>query len=227
MDFLKYFTELDQQLVEHAAAWGPWIYAILFAVIFCETGLVVTPFLPGDSLLFAAGALAALDPPPLRLEVLVPLLLIAAVVGDAVNYAIGRAIGPRVFRSDSSRLLNRKHLITAQRFYDRYGGKTIIIARFVPIVRTFAPFVAGVGKMSYGYFWLYNVVGAFAWVVVCTLAGYAFGNLPVVKDNFELVVLGIIAVSVLPMFWDFFRHAWLAPGKPPAAAESNQSDGPP
>lgn len=214
MDFLKYFTELDQQLVEHASAWGPWIYAILFAVIFCETGLVVTPFLPGDSLLFAAGALAALDPPPLRLAALIPLLLIAAVVGDAVNYAIGRAVGPRVFRGDRSRLLNRKHLETAQRFYDRYGGKTIIVARFVPIVRTFAPFVAGVGRMNYGYFWLYNVVGAFAWVVVCLLAGYAFGNLPLVKENFELVVLAIIAVSVLPMFWDFFRHAWLSKRKP-------------
>ena len=226
MEFLKYFTELDQQLVEHAAAWGPWIYAILFAVIFCETGLVVTPFLPGDSLLFAAGALAALDPPPLQLAILMPLLLIAAVAGDAVNYAIGRAVGPRVFRGEKSRLLNRKHLLTAQRFYDQYGGKTIIIARFVPIVRTFAPVIAGVGKMNYGYFWLYNVVGALAWVVVCTMAGYAFGNLPVVKDKFELVVLGIIAVSVLPMFWDFFRHAWLAPRKRETPAAPDSGDGP-
>lgn len=206
MQFIELFTHVDKQLNELALSMGPWLYAVLFLVIFCETGLVVTPFLPGDSLLFAVGALAASDGSPLSMWILLPLLILAAVVGDGVNYAIGRFIGPKVFRAKSSFLFNRKHLDKAQEFYERYGAKTIVLARFVPIVRTFAPFVAGVGKMSYGKFWVYNFAGAVAWVGICLYAGYFFGNIEFVKKRFELVILMIIAISVLPIAIEFFRE---------------------
>jgi len=181
-----------------------WIYAILFAVIFCETGLVIMPFLPGDSLLFAVGAICAINP-SFSLAVMIPLLIIAAVGGDAINYWIGAKLGPQVFRSESSRWLNKKHLDRAQSFYEKYGAKTIIIARFVPVVRTFAPFVAGIGRMNFGRFWLYNVVGGAVWVTLFLVTGYWFGNLPWVKDNFFLVTIGIIAVSVIPIALEWLK----------------------
>jgi len=176
---------------------------ILFAIILCETGLVVTPFLPGDSLLFAAGAMAALHPDSLNIVMLLILLAIAAVLGDTINYAIGRAVGPRAFRINAW-FLKHEHLVKTQEFYERHGGKTIVLARFVPIIRTFAPFIAGVGKMNYPQFLYYNVVGGLAWVLICTLAGYFFGGMEIVKKNFELVVVGIVLVSVLPVAWELW-----------------------
>ena len=196
------FLHLDQHLVSFVGAYGTWVYGILFGVIFCETGLVVTPFLPGDSLLFAAGAIAAaggLDP-----LLLGGLLIAAAVLGDAVNYAMGRYVGPRVFRAQDltgfwHRVLNRKHLDRAHEFFERYGGKAIALGRFVPIVRTFVPFVAGAGSMTYRNFALYNVAGGVAWVTICMGSGYLFGDIPVVKNNFSLVALAIIVISVIPI----------------------------
>jgi membrane-associated protein len=188
---------LDVLLAQWVGVMGPWFYLLLFAVIFCETGLVVTPFLPGDSLLFAVGALAAAS--GWNLPLLLLLLTAAAVVGDAVNYAIGFRIGPRVFASEKSRLFNKQHLLRAQAFYEKYGNKTIILARFVPIVRTFAPFVAGIGKMNYRRFALYNIVGAAAWVLICTWSGFFFGELQWVKEHFEAVAVAIVVISVLPM----------------------------
>jgi len=167
--------------------------------LFAETGLVVTPFLPGDSLLFALGAIGASPNSPVNLPLISILLIIAAVLGDAVNYWAGYRIGPKVFTRENSRLLNKKHLLRAQEFYEKYGGKTIILARFVPIVRTFAPFVAGIGKMGYTRFAIYNVVGAIAWVLICTFAGYFFGRIPFVQKRFELVIVGIVVVSCAPM----------------------------
>lgn len=200
---LDIFLKLDEVLHGVLQTWGPWTYALLFAIILCETGLVVTPFLPGDSLLFAAGAMAALYPDDLNVVALLVLLSIAAVLGDTVNYAIGRWLGPRAFTIDKW-FLKHEHLERTQRFYERHGGKTIVLARFVPIVRTFAPFVAGVGRMNYPQFLFYNVLGGLAWVLICTLAGYFFGNFPVVKENFELVVVGIVVVSVLPLAWEMW-----------------------
>ena len=200
---LDIFLKLDEVLHGVLQTWGPWTYALLFAIILCETGLVVTPFLPGDSLLFAAGAMAAIYPDDLNVVALLVLLAIAAVLGDTVNYAIGRWLGPRAFTIDKW-FLKHEHLERTQRFYERHGGKTIVLARFVPIVRTFAPFVAGVGRMNYPQFLFYNVVGGLAWVLICTLAGYFFGNFPVVKENFELVVVGIVVVSVLPLAWEMW-----------------------
>jgi membrane-associated protein len=200
---LDIFLKLDEVLHGVLQTWGPWTYALLFVIILCETGLVVTPFLPGDSLLFAAGAMAALYPDDLNVVALLVLLSIAAVLGDTINYAIGRWLGPRAFTIDKW-FLKHEHLERTQRFYERHGGKTIVLARFVPIVRTFAPFVAGVGRMHYPQFLFYNVVGGLAWVLICTLAGYFFGNFPVVKENFELVVVGIVVVSVLPIAWEMW-----------------------
>jgi membrane-associated protein len=194
---------LDEMLASGAAALGPWFYGLLFLVIFCETGLVVTPFLPGDSLLFAVGALAAAQGSALSMPLLLALLIVAAVVGDAVNYAIGYRLGPKVFKYEKSRLFNRKHLLRAQEFYEKYGNKTIILARFVPIVRTFAPFVAGIGKMQYRRFLVYNVVGAVAWVALCLSSGYLFGQVPWVKENFEAVAVAIVVISVLPMVVEY------------------------
>jgi len=203
------FVHFDKHLKEVVDLYGVWVYAALFLVIFAETGLVVTPFLPGDSLLFAAGALAATG--AFNIWVLIPLLMIAAILGDAVNYAVGDAVGPRVFTSVDRtsfwhRALNRDHLAKAHAFFEKYGGKAIILGRFVPIVRTFVPFVAGAGTMTYSTFALYNVTGGVIWVAICTLAGYAFGNVPIVRDNFTLVALGIVFVSLLPIVVEFLRH---------------------
>jgi membrane-associated protein len=206
MEFLG-LPPLDQLLSNWASWMGPWFYVILFAVIFCETGLVVTPFLPGDSLLFAVGALAAAagsSAPGLNVWVLLLLLSVAAVLGDAVNYAIGYRLGPKVFKYENSRLLNKKHLLRAQEFYEKYGSKTIILARFVPIVRTFAPFVAGIGKMRYHQFAVYNVAGGVAWVLICVWSGYFFGDLDWVKKHFEAVAAAIVFISVLPMLVEYY-----------------------
>lgn len=181
------------------------IYVVLFLIVFAETGLVVTPFLPGDSLLFAIGAVGSRPEIALNLPLLTVLLIAAAIVGDAVNYWVGYRVGPAIFTKDTGRLLNKDHLIKAQRFYEKYGGKTIILARFVPIVRTFAPFVAGIGRMNYLRFATYNVIGAVAWVLLCVTAGYYFGAFEFVQRNFELVLVAIVAISVLPMLWEFWR----------------------
>lgn len=203
--FVNFFLHLDKSLSGVIAQYGTLTYGILFLVIFAETGLVVTPFLPGDSLLFAAGALAPST--GLRPELLFVLLVAAAVIGDAVNYAIGQMIGQRALSGDI-KFIKKEYLDKTHAFYEKYGNKTIVLARFVPIVRTFAPFVAGVGKMSYRKFATYNVVGAVLWVGSLLSAGYFFGGIPVVKKNFELVIIGIIIVSVLPGFYEWWRaHA--------------------
>ena len=195
---------LDKYLAGIIQAYGVWTYLILFLIVFCETGLVVTPFLPGDSLLFAVGTFAAVG--ALDLWLTIGLLLIAAVAGDAVNYAIGARVGPAVFRRDDVRFLNRKHLDRTHEFYEHYGPITIVIARFVPIVRTFAPFVAGMGRMTYTRFAIYNVTGAVLWIVGLVLAGYAFGNIPIVRRNFSLVVLAIIVLSIVPAIIEGWRQ---------------------
>ena len=199
------FLHLDAHLNDLAASMGGWLYLLLFLIVFCETGLVVTPFLPGDSLLFAVGALAAIDGSPLHIPVILTLLAVAAVTGDAVNYAAGYRIGPRVFTSETSRLLNKEHLLRTQAFYEKYGGKTIILARFMPIIRTFAPFVAGIGKMRYARFAMFNVVGGVVWVGAFTLAGYFFGNVPVVKRNFHFVIVAIVILSIMPPIIEYLR----------------------
>jgi membrane-associated protein len=211
---------VDRYLLEMTAAYGVWIYAILFAIVFAETGLVVTPFLPGDSLLFAAGAIAAAGALDVRLAAV--LLLIAAVSGDAVNYSIGRFAGLRIIhlaRTDSrwGRWINPAYVTRAHEFFERHGGKAVVLARFVPIVRTFVPFVAGVAEMSYRAFALYNVTGAIAWVAICVGAGYVFGNVPVVRENFSLVALGIVFVSLLPMVFEYMRYRREERPAPPGA----------
>ena len=203
---IDFILHIDQHLIELAQTYGLWIYAILFLIVFCETGLVVTPFLPGDSLLFAAGAVAALG--GMNVHIAAGLLLAAAVIGDAVNFAIGKYFGEKLFAKPDSRVFKREYLDKTHAFYEKYGGKTIILARFVPIVRTFAPFVAGMGDMHYGRFIRYNIIGALMWVGLLTYAGYFFGELPVVKNNFGLVVIGIIAVSVLPMAVEIAKAKW-------------------
>jgi membrane-associated protein len=220
MDFLEFvmdvFKRLDFYLEQGCFDLGPWLYVILFAVIFCETGLVVTPFLPGDSLLFAVGAISALPGCPLHPVLITALLIVAGVLGDAVNYAIGKKIGPKIFSKDTGRWLNKRHLDRTHAFYEKHGGKTIIIARFVPIIRTFAPFVAGIGKMGYARFALFNVTGAVSWVITFIAAGYAFGNIPAVKRNFQLVIIGIILVSILPIVIEFYRARKAAKAAKPA-----------
>lgn len=196
------FLHLDVHLDRVIQDYGAWTYAILFVIVFCETGLVVTPILPGDSLLFAAGAMAARG--SMDVFVLSVLLIVAAVLGDACNYAIGNFMGPRVLQRDG-RFLKRAYLDRTQRFFEKYGGKTIILARFVPIVRTFAPFLAGVGKMTYPRFAAYNVLGAVLWVVLFVGGGYLFGNIVLVKKNFTLVILAIVAISLLPGVWEWLR----------------------
>ncbi|OAM35605.1 hypothetical protein A7P98_06935 [Eikenella sp. NML080894] len=203
---IDFVLHIDQHLIELTQTYGLWIYAILFLIVFCETGLVVTPFLPGDSLLFAAGAVAALG--GMNVHIAATLLLVAAVIGDAVNFAIGKYFGEKLFAKPDSRVFKREYLDKTHAFYEKYGGKTIILARFVPIVRTFAPFVAGMGNMHYGRFIRYNIIGALMWVGLLTYAGYFFGELPVVKNNFGLVVIGIIAVSVLPMAVEIAKAKW-------------------
>ena len=203
---IDFILHIDQHLIELTQTYGLWIYAILFLIVFCETGLVVTPFLPGDSLLFAAGAVAALG--GMNVHIAAALLLAAAVIGDAVNFAIGKYFGEKLFAKPDSRVFKREYLAKTHAFYEKYGGKTIILARFVPIVRTFAPFVAGMGDMHYGRFIRYNIIGALVWVGLLTYAGYFFGELPAVKNNFGLVVIGIIAVSVLPMAVEIAKAKW-------------------
>jgi len=210
MEILKQFIEFLLHAENHLKwvieNYGVLIYVLLFLIIFCETGLVVTPFLPGDSLLFAVGALAAQK--LIAMEVVLPLLLVAAILGDSVNYGIGKWFGPKVFHFEKSRFFNPEHLHKAHAFYQKYGGRAIILARFVPIVRTFAPFVAGVGTMEYRKFFSYNVIGAILWVGLFLGGGYFFGLHPIVQKNMKLVILGIIVVSVLPIAWEFFA-AWL------------------
>jgi membrane-associated protein len=223
--FVNFFLNLDAELAKFVELYGIWVYALLFLIIFAETGLVVTPFLPGDSLLFTAGALAAVG--VLNIGIVVPLLLVAAILGDAVNYAIGHYIGPRVFRAEGTqslwqRMLNRKHLQQAHEFFERYGGKAVVLGRFVPIVRTFVPFVAGAGAMSYPQFAFYNVMGGMLWVGLCCGAGYAFGNVPIVKENFELVVVGIVFISLLPIVWSFLISRL---NRAPAAPAASIVDG--
>ncbi|MBX3660822.1 MAG: DedA family protein [Burkholderiales bacterium] len=202
--FIDLVVHLDDHLQALVAAYGAWIYLILFVIVFCETGLVVTPFLPGDSLLFVAGAIAAAG--GMNIHLMVVLLIIAAILGDAVNYSIGHYIGPRVLKDRNSRWLNPKHLERAHAFYERHGGKTIIIARFVPIVRTYAPFVAGAASMPYPRFALYNVTGAIVWVVSLGYAGYFFGNIPLIKDNLTVVIIVIIILSIMPGVVEYLRH---------------------
>jgi membrane-associated protein len=209
LDFVDLLLHVDEYLRDLVEMYGPWIYAILFLIVFAETGLVVTPFLPGDSLLFAAGALAATG--ALDVTVATVVVLAAAIIGDAVNYSIGRSAGRQLVRRAESdprwrRWINPAYVARAHEFFERHGGKAIVLARFMPIVRTFVPFVAGIGEMSYPKFAFYNVAGAVLWVGVCVGAGYAFGNVPVVRDNFSLVAIGIVIVSVLPMVVEFIRY---------------------
>jgi len=208
MEFIKSLIDILLHLDVHLDLvirnYGFWTYGILFLIIFLETGLVVTPFLPGDSLLFAAGTFAALG--SLDVMWIIILLSIAAIAGDTANYWIGHATGPKVFTQEKSRLFNKKHLDRTHQFYEKYGGKTIIIARFVPIVRTFAPFVAGIGSMSYGRFIAYNVIGGIGWVVILVFGGYFFGNIPFIKRNFSFAIVTIIILSILPAIIEFFRH---------------------
>ena len=201
---ISIFLHLDKHLAMIIETYGALTYLILFAIIFCETGLVVTPFLPGDSLLFAAGVFASMG--SLNVVGLLVLLTAAAIIGDTVNYWIGHYVGPRLARGEKIRLINQKHLDRTHEFFERYGAETIIIARFVPIVRTFAPFVAGVGSMTYGKFLTYNVIGALLWVFFLTLGGYFFANAPVVKDHFSLVIIAIIIISLLPAVYEFLRQ---------------------
>jgi membrane-associated protein len=208
MELLAYFIDIVLHLDKHLAVmvqqYGVWIYAILFAIIFSETGFVVTPFLPGDSLLFVAGALAALG--GMDLMILIAVLLAAAALGNTVNYQIGRYLGPKVFQWENSRFFNKAALMKTHLFYETHGGKTLVISRFLPLFRTFAPFVAGIGAMTWARFTFFNLIGAFAWVVSLTLAGYFFGNLPWVQKNLSAVILGIIAVSLIPVVIGWLRH---------------------
>lgn len=199
------FLHLDIHLNAMAASMGPWLYVVLFLVIFCETGLVVMPFLPGDSLIFAVGALASVEGSVIELPYAIVLLIFAAVLGDAVNYAAGKYIGPKVFSKDTGRWLNKKHLLSAHNFYEKYGGKTIVLARFIPIIRTFAPFVAGIGKMGYIHFAVYNILGAIIWVLLFALSGYYFAGTAAVKHHFHYVIAAIIFISVLPAVYEFIK----------------------
>lgn len=205
--FIDFFIHLDKYLPLVISSFGIWAYVLVFLVIFCETGLVVTPVLPGDSLLFALGTLAALG--ALQIEVLLITLCIAAIAGDTVNYSIGHFIGPKVFHYEDSRFFKKKYLIKTHEFYEKHGGKTIIIARFMPFIRTFAPFVAGVGAMTYPKFILYNVIGGISWVSIFLMGGYYFGNIPAVKKNFTIVILAIIIISVMPGFIAYVRHKFM------------------
>lgn len=202
--FIDLFLHLDAHMADLISQYGSWVYAIVFCIIFAETGFVVTPFLPGDSLLFVLGAFAAQG--ALKLEILLPTLCVAAVLGNLVNYSVGRALAPRMFNNEKLPFLKKEYLKKTQEYYDKYGAKTIIITRFVPIVRTFAPFLAGVGSMPYAKFLSYNIAGGVFWVAAGTLAGYFFGNLPFVAKHFSLVVLGIVAVSLLPAVFEYIKH---------------------
>lgn len=210
--FIDYFLHLDRHLGDLILHFGGSIYLILFLIIFCETGLVVTPILPGDSLLFGLGAFAA-NPylkGPLEIEWLLLILGSAAILGDTANYAIGKYLGPKVFHYEDSRFLRKEYLERTHQFYEKYGGKTIIIARFIPIIRTFAPFVAGIGSMTYGKFILYNITGGILWIASFLLGGYYFGNFPVVKENFSIVIVAIVIISVLPGVIEYLRQRRIA-----------------
>ena len=204
--FIDFVLHIDVHLAEMVTLYGPWIYAILFLIIFCETGLVVTPFLPGDSLLFVAGALAALPGNPMNVHLIVLSLVIAAVLGDASNYTIGRFFGEKLFSNPNSKIFKQSYLDKTHQFYKKHGGKTIILARFVPIVRTFAPFVAGMGHMSYRHFALYNVTGGIAWVAIFAYAGYFFGGMEFVQRNLEILIVAIIFISILPGVFEIIRN---------------------
>jgi membrane-associated protein len=222
MDIIKYFIDLFLHLDVHLGGvietYSTWTYGILFSIIFCETGFVVTPFLPGDSLLFATGSFAAID----KLDVAFSIILIsaAAILGDTVNYWIGAKVGPKIFYKENVRFMNKKHLDRAHQFYEKYGGITIVIARFMPIIRTFAPFVAGIGKMTYWRFLAYNVTGGILWVLMFVLGGYFFGNIPFVKRNFSWVLVAIILISVMPFVIEIYR-SWRASRRKKAEAAKN------
>ncbi|MGE4924719.1 DedA family protein [Yersinia enterocolitica] len=210
MEFIRFVIDfilhIDVHLAELVAQYGVWVYGILFLILFCETGLVVTPFLPGDSLLFVAGALASLPSNDINVHTMVALMVTAAILGDAINYTIGRVFGEKLFSNPDSKIFRRSYLDKTHQFYEKHGGKAIILARFVPIIRTFAPFVAGMGKMSYRHFAAYNVIGALVWVLLFTYAGYWFGNMPFVQDNLKLLIVAIIVVSILPGVFEVWRH---------------------
>lgn len=221
---LDIFLHVDRHLADFTREHGPWwVYGLIFAIIFLETGVVIMPFLPGDSLLFAVGALAASQEKPIDVWMASGIITVAAVVGDAVNYHVGKFLGPRVFRMEPpapgapvsrrliAKLLNRGHLCKASAFYDKHGGKAVVMARFVPIIRTFIPFVAGAGAMNYARFVWFNILGAVLWVLVCVGAGYVFGNIPIVRKNFEIVILGIIAVSLMPVLIAWIRARMVKP----------------
>jgi membrane-associated protein len=207
MDFipnvLDFILHLDKHLFDLCTQYGAWVYAILFVIVFCETGLVVTPFLPGDSLLFAVGSLAAIN--ALDLTTSIILMIFAAFLGDTVNYWIGNFVGPKVFQRENSRLLNKEYLVRTHRFYEKHGGKTIILARFLPIIRTFAPFVAGIGSMTYRRFLLFNIAGGILWVLLFVVGGYFFGSVPIVKNNFSLVIIALILIPGLPTVVEVIR----------------------
>ena len=227
MEFISFIIDfilhIDVHLAELVAEYGVWVYGILFLILFCETGLVVTPFLPGDSLLFVAGALAALPSNDLNVHVMVLLMIIAAIIGDAVNYTIGRIFGEKLFKNPDSKIFRRSYLDKTHEFYEKHGGKAIILARFVPIVRTFAPFVAGMGKMSYRHFAFYNVTGALLWVLLFTYAGYLFGDLPIVQKNLKLLIVAIIFISILPGVIEIIRHRRAAAKEKNAVAKENSA----
>ena len=225
MDLLRWFIDfvlhLDKHLADLTTQYGATTYAILFGIIFCETGLVVMPFLPGDSLLFAAGAVSAKEEAHLNPVLLGGALMVAAIIGDTVNYQIGKAIGPRIMKSETSRWLNKKHLERTHKFFEKHGGKTIIIARFAPILRTFAPFVAGAGAMSYSRFIAYNIIGGVAWVGSFLTLGYFFGNQPLIKKNFTFVIMAIVVISVMPAVIEFIRARREARADAAKAGESS------
>lgn len=204
--FIDIVLHLDKHLAVLVQQYGPWIYAILFVIIFSETGFVVFPFLPGDSLLFVAGALAAIGEGGMDIFVLVGVLFAGAALGNMVNYQIGRYLGPKVFHWENSRFFNKAALLKTHAFYEQHGGKTLVMSRFLPLFRTFAPFVAGIGAMGYARFTLFNLIGAFAWVLSLSLLGYWFGNMPWIKQNLSAVIIGIIAISLLPVAIGYFRH---------------------
>ncbi len=205
-ELLNIFLHLDHYLSDIIQNYGTVSYALLFLIVFCETGLVVLPFLPGDSLLFAAGTFAAKG--DLTIGILFVSLALAAVIGDTFNYELGRYLGPKLTNHEKLKFINKAHIEKTHQFYNKYGAKTIIIARFIPIIRTFAPFVAGIGSMGYRRFIQFNVIGGLAWVAICLAGGYLFGNIPVVKTNFSIVILGIVAVSILPAVLEFIRHKY-------------------
>jgi membrane-associated protein len=219
--FISFFLHLDSHLQTLIQTYGIWTYLILFVIIFCETGLVIAPLLPGDSLLFAAGTFAAMG--SLNIALIIFLLAIAAILGDAANYGLGYYLGPAVFQKKDSKIFKKEYLDKTQAFYAKYGGRAIIFARFMPIVRTFAPFVAGVGKMQYSRFLLFNVIGAIVWVSVCSLGGFVFGNIPIVKKNFEFAILGVVAFSLVPMAIELIRHRLGQNNAPAMAKEETET----